>query len=129
MTVLEALMAAGLFVAPVGDVKWPEGMDCGISVKPGETLSCDKLGGTLVPNVYDPTAQSVPTSKEPPVETKIPGDIAGGPLPSELRRFNDELATIPGAFDGAMKEDKPDLKDLAVPLPRPKPLTTEGKAD
>ena len=27
------------------------------------------------------------------------------------RTFADELATIPGAFDGAMREDRPDLVD------------------
>ena len=134
MTVLEALMAAGLFVAPqpVYQVKppsadvywvppkpvdWPDPSECKVSV-------CG-----LIPNVYDPDAKVVVTTKEPPVFGKIPGDVVGGPLPSELRRFNDELATVPGAFVGAMKEDKPGLKELAepIPLPRPQPPTTEGK--
>ena len=121
MTVLEALIAAGLFVAPQSaggnppEVYWPDPSECKVSV-------CG-----LVPNIYDPDAKVVVTTKEPPVFGKIPGDVVGGPLPSELRRFDEELATIPGAFDGAMKEDKPELKDLIVPLPRPKPLTTEGK--
>lgn len=30
---------------------------------------------------------------------------------AQERNFADELATIPGAFDGAMREDRPDLVD------------------
>jgi hypothetical protein len=64
MTVLEALMAAGLFVAPQGPIVWPD----------------------------------------PPRE----------------RTFADELATIPGAFDAAMKQDRPDIADMIKP-------STEGR--
>jgi hypothetical protein len=77
MTVLEALMAAGLFVAPQGPVTWPDPTECIAPTPDGKTIKC--------------------------------------------RNFNDELATIPNAFDGAMKEDRPSLNDMA------KPPTTEGE--
>ena len=124
MTALEALMIAGLYVVPQ-TYDWTDPGKCLIPTEQGNVISCSSFGG-FVPNVHDPHARAVTTTRELGV---MPGMIQGAApiLRPELlreRTFADELATIPGAFDGAMREDQPGLADMAVPktegvAPRP----------
>ena len=116
MTALEALMAAGLFVAPQGQFHWADPTQCVIPTEQGKTMLCSDFGG-FVPNVHDENARAVTTTRElGPMPGMIPGAaLILSPDLVRPRNFNDELATIPGAFDGAMREDKPAITDLVKP--------------